>query len=870
MRYEPAVVEPKWQRYWEESRLFAAPDCDPTRPKYYILDMFPYPSGAGLHVGHPEGYTATDILARYKRMRGFNVLHPMGYDAFGLPAENYAIKTGIHPRITTAQNIGRIREQIKRLGFSYDWAREVDTTDPGYYRWTQWIFLQLFKKGLAYQDTVPINWCPSCKTGLANEEVKNGRCDRCNQLVSRRGLRQWMFRITAYAEALLDGLEALDWPEPIKKMQQDWIGRSTGADVVFALADPPAGVDPGLTIYTTRPDTLFGATYMVLSPEHALVEKITTPGQQVAVKAYVEAASHKSDLQRTELTKTKTGVFTGAYAINPVNGARVPIWIADYVLMGYGTGAIMAVPAHDQRDYEFARTFELPIVQVVRPPEGQVLPEGAAFADEGTAMNSGRFDGLSTAEFKRQVVAWLESEGRGRGVVRYKLRDWVFSRQRYWGEPIPLVHCGACGVVPVPEEELPLLLPEIERYEPTGTGESPLAAVESWVQTSCPSCHGPARRETNTMPQWAGSCWYYLRYIDARNERALADPEKERYWMPVDLYVGGAEHAVLHLLYSRFWHRVLHELGVVSTAEPFQALRNQGMILGFSYRYLEDEQGGAYPTSAGTLKEDRWTLKASGAEVMEKWVPTAEVKWEGESPRHPAHPELELEAFVTKMSKARGNVVNPDEIIDEYGADVLRLYEMFMGPFEASCPWNTRDIEGVNRFLHRAWRVFGEDRRGAASDPDELSRLRHKIVKKVTSDLETMGFNTAIAQLMTYVNELTKQPKSHPEDLKTLALLLGPFTPHFAEEVWSQLGHAPSISREAWPTYDEALTHDELVTLVVQVNGKKRGTCEVPAGIDEVGALAVAREAVASYLEGKRVVKEIYIARSKLVNVVVA
>ncbi len=888
MRYDPKTIEPKWQAYWEEHRLFRSEEGT-SKPKYYILDMFPYPSAAGLHVGHPEGYTATDILARYKRMRGFNVLHPMGFDAFGLPAENFAIKTGIHPAKVTAQNIDNMRRQIKSLGFSYDWEREVSTTDPPYYKWTQWIFLKLFERGLAYEDVVPINWCPSCKTGLANEEVKSGRCDRCSSEVTRRGLRQWMLRITRYAEELLEGLKELDWPEPIKKMQEDWIGRSEGADVDFALVDPPPGVEPTIRIYTTRPDTLFGATYMVLAPEHPLVERIVTPERRAAVEAYVRAAAAKSDLQRTELAKEKTGEPTGAYAWNPVNEQKIPIWIADYVMMGYGTGAIMAVPAHDERDHAFATKFGIPIVQVVAPPTGVALPEGKAYVDEGTAVASGPYTGLPTAEFKKKITADLEAKGIGKGVVRYKLRDWVFSRQRYWGEPIPLVHCEACGVVPVPERELPLLLPEVERYEPTGTGESPLAAVESWVKTTCPACGGPGRRETNTMPQWAGSCWYYLRYLDPKNERALCDPEKERYWMPVDLYVGGAEHAVLHLLYARFWHRVLYDCGVVSTREPFRALRNQGMILGFSYRYLQDAEGKVYPASEGVQTEDGWRLKLDPSErrgegasapsgersagrapqLIEKAVQIKEVAWREDRPYHPEHPELLLEEFTTKMSKSRGNVVNPDEVIAEYGADVMRLYEMFMGPFEVSCPWNTRDIEGVNRFLGRAWRLFGEDRRGRPGEPDTLARLRHRTLKKVTSDLETLGFNTAIAALMSYVNELTKLERSHPEDLRALAILVAPFAPHFGEEVFQLLGERESIFLEPWPSYDEALCKAETVTLVVQVNGKKRGTCEVPAGVAEEAALAAAREVAQSWLEGKQIVKAIFVAKNNLVNLVV-
>ena len=868
MRYDPKSIEPRWQQWWEEQRLFAAQDQD-ERPKYYILDMFPYPSAAGLHVGHPEGYTATDIIARYKRMKGFNVLHPMGFDAFGLPAENYAIKTGIHPAKITAANIDQIRKQIKSLGFAYDWERELSTTDPEYYRWSQWIFLKLFEQGLAYEAEVPINWCPSCKTGLANEEVKSGRCDRCSHEVVRRGLRQWMLRITEYAERLLAGLEDLDWPEPIKKMQQDWIGRSEGADVDFALADPPAGVEPYLRVYTTRPDTLFGATYMVLAPEHALVEQITTAAQREAVQAYVRSAAAKSELQRTELAKDKTGVFTGAYAINPVNDQRIPIWIADYVLLTYGTGAIMAVPGHDTRDLQFARAFDLPVIQVVQPPGDE---DWAGFTGDGTAVNSGEYDGLSTPEFKRKISADLQARGRGQATVRYKLRDWVFSRQRYWGEPIPVVHCaGACGVVPLPEDQLPLLLPQVERYEPTGTGESPLAAVQEWVATSCPACGGPARRETNTMPQWAGSCWYYLRFIDNKNDAAMVDPAKEQYWMPVDLYVGGAEHAVLHLLYSRFWHMVLYDIGAVSTPEPFNALRNQGMILGFSYRYLQDEQGGVYPMSEGEPAEDGWALKQGGQQVMEKRVPIKEVRWDGERPLHPDHPELVLDEYSTKMSKSLGNVVNPDEIIEQYGADVMRLYEMFIGPFEVSCPWNTRDIEGVNRFLHKAWRLF---ELGVSDDAkDEQQRLRHKTIKKVTQDIETMGFNTAIAALMTYRRELAQQAQrqggSRAEDLRALAQLLAPFAPHIAEEIWRGLGQRQSIFDEPWPAWDEALVHDEVVTLVVQVNGKKRGTCQVPAGVEQAAALQAAREVAAKHLEGKQVIKEIFVARGNLVNIVV-
>jgi leucyl-tRNA synthetase len=869
MHYDPHSIEPKWQRKWEEQDLYRALDHDQTRPKYYILDMFPYPSGAGLHVGHPEGYTATDILARYKIMNGYNVLHPMGFDAFGLPAENYAITTGVHPRLSTDQNITNIRRQIKRFGFSYDWKRAVDTTDPTYYRWTQWIFLQLYARGLAYEATVPINWCPSCKTGLANEEVKGGHCDRCGNIVQRRGLRQWLLKISAYGDRLLDGLDQLDWPEPIKKMQRDWIGRSVGADVQFRLAEPKPNVDDRIEIYTTRPDTLFGATYMVLAPEHPLVQAIVTDERRGAVESYVVTAATKSDLQRTSLEKEKTGAFTGAYAINPANGKRIPIWVADYVLMGYGTGAIMAVPAHDQRDYEFANAHGLPIVQVVEPPLGESPAHNAAWTGDGTAINSGVFDGLSSAEFKERIAAWLEEQKIGRKAVRYKLRDWVFARQRYWGEPIPIVHCASCGPVPVPESQLPLLLPDVIHFEPSGTGESPLAAISEWVNTTCPKCGQTAKRETNTMPQWAGSCWYYLRYIDSVNERAAFDPEKERYWMPVDLYVGGAEHAVLHLLYSRFWHMVLYDAGIVSTPEPFMALRNQGMILGISYRYLQDEAGVPHDVSVGRFAEDRWTHKTNGRPLIEKSVPTADVCWDGDVPRHPKQREIVLEPHTTKMSKSRGNVVNPDEIIATYGADVMRLYEMFMGPFEVSCPWNSRDIEGVNRFLNRAWRLYSDERLADLSDDsDALLRQRHKLIKKVTADIEQMGFNTAIAQLMTFVNELTKQERNGRRDLTALALLIAPFAPHFAEEVWQRLGQVESVFRQTWPRYDEALTRDQMVTLVIQINGKKRGSCEVAAGVAEDEALRTAKDAVAKHLEGKQLVKEIFVARANLINLV--
>ncbi len=659
--YDFTSIEAKWQRYWEEHKTFAVTE-DPSVPKdkrRYILDMFPYPSSAGLHVGHPEGYTATDIYCRYLRMNGYHVLHPMGFDAFGLPAENYAIKTGTHPRISTEENISMFRKQIKALGFSYDWDREISTHRENYYKWTQWIFLKLFEQGLAYEDTAPINWCPSCKTGLANEEVNNGRCERCGEEVTRKDIRQWMLKITEYAEKLLSGLDGLEWSEAIKAMQRNWIGKSVGANVHFPLETGEGSIE----VYTTRPDTLFGATYMVLAPEHGLVEKITTDDQRQAVERYIEDARKKSDLERTDLAKEKTGVFTGAFAVNPVNGEKIPVWISDYILISYGTGAIMAVPGHDQRDYDFAKEFGLPILQVVSK-DGSEYPLSEAEPEPGISVNSGQFSGMSTEEMKKKIVAWLEEKGIGEKAINYKLRDWIFSRQRYWGEPIPLVHCPSCGTVPVPAEDLPLTLPEVDSYTPTGTGESPLGAIEEWVNTVCPRCGGPGKRETNTMPQWAGSCWYFLRYLDPRNDEVFASKEAVDYWMPVDLYVGGAEHAVLHLLYARFWHKVLYDLGYVNSPEPFTRLINQGMILG---------EGGV------------------------------------------------------KMSKSLGNVINPDDVIREFGADSMRMYEMFMGPLEVSKPWSTTGISGIQRFLDRVWRLSEREMSGAEA-PEHLVKQLHKTV----------------------------------------------------------------------------------------------------------------------------------------------
>jgi leucyl-tRNA synthetase len=797
--------------------------------------MFPYPSGSGLHVGHAEGYTATDIITRWKRMQGWNVLHPMGWDAFGLPAENYAIKTGIHPRITTTQAIANFRQQIDALGLAYDWDRELNTTDPGYVKWTQWIFLQLFKRGLAYEAIVPINWCPTCKTGLANEEVTQGRCDRCRTPVERKDMRQWMLRITRYADRLLEDMAELDWPESTLAMQRNWIGRSEGAEVVFMVA---SGVG-AIPVFTTRPDTLYGATYMVLAPEHPLVDDLTTAEQRPAVAAYQAAARHKSDLERTDLTRDKTGAFTGAHAINPVNGELIPIWIADYVLSSYGTGAIMAVPAHDERDAEFAAKFGLPVRTVVRPADGE--PPPGPFTGEGISVDSGSITGLPTPEAKKRITAELEAHGQGKPAVSYRLRDWVFSRQRYWGEPIPVVHCAAHGAVPVPESQLPVRLPDVERYAPSGTGESPLAAITSWVETTCPTCGGPARRETNTMPQWAGSCWYYLRYLDPRNDQEIFDPEAEKQWMAVDLYVGGGEHAVLHLLYARFWHKVLHDIGRVTTREPFKKLRHQGTVLAHAY---QDSAGRYHELSEVEHRPEGPVLRSTGEPLRDT---------------------------VEKMAKTALNGVDPQEVIREQGADVLRLYEMFMGDFELPKPWDPRAIEGQSRFLRRVWRLVEEHDPGKAPAGDPHLRLRHKTIKKVTSDLEHLKFNTAISTLMEYVNDLSTPTR---EDLLTLIKLLAPFAPHLADEGWERLG-GPQPDRlfllqAEWPRHDEALTIDAVITLAVQVNGKVRGSVEVArdASEAEVREKALAVPNVVKHLEGKTV-RKVIVVPGKIVNVVV-
>ncbi len=802
MAFNHEKIEQKWQKVWEENKTFRTTE-DEGKRKFYALDMFPYPSGAGLHVGHPEGYTATDILSRMKRMQGYNVLHPMGWDAFGLPAEQYALDTGNDPAEFTELNINNFRRQIKSLGFSYDWEREINTTDPNYYKWTQWIFLQLYKKGLAYVDEVAVNWCPALGTVLANEEVIDGKSERGGHPVERRPMKQWMLKITAYADRLLEDLDDLDWPESIKEMQRNWIGRSEGAHVHFTID----GYDETFTVFTTRPDTLFGATYAVLAPEHPFVDKITTAEQKEAVEAYLDQIKSKSDLERTDLAKDKTGVFTGAYAINPVNGERMPIWIADYVLMSYGTGAIMAVPAHDERDYEFAVKFELPIKEVVAG--GDVSKE--AYTGDGEHVNSDFLNGLDKEEAISNMIQWLQANEKGEKQVTYRLRDWLFSRQRYWGEPIPVIHWEDGTTTAVPEDQLPLVLPKTTEIKPSGTGESPLANIDDWVNVVDPETGKKGRRETNTMPQWAGSCWYYLRYIDPTNSEALADADKLKEWLPVDIYIGGAEHAVLHLLYARFWHKFLYDIGVVPTKEPFQKLFNQGMILG------ENNE---------------------------------------------------------KMSKSKGNVVNPDEIVESHGADTLRLYEMFMGPLDASIAWSTKGLDGARRFLDRVWRLLIEDNGELSSKVQEsndttLERVYHQTVKKVTEDYEGLRFNTGISQLMVFINDAYKVDVLPKQYVEGFVKLLAPICPHTTEELWSKLGHEDTISYEAWPAFDEAKLVDDEVEIVVQINGKVRAKLNVPAEAsrEELQDIAMANEDVQEFIEGKTVRKVIAVP-GKLVNIV--
>ncbi|MEM1054211.1 MAG: leucine--tRNA ligase [Bacteroidota bacterium] len=902
-------IEPRWQAYWAEHETYKTlgpgdEGFDARKPAYYVLDMFPYPSGAGLHVGHPEGYTATDIVARYKRMRGFNVLHPMGWDAFGLPAEQAAIREGIHPRVTTERNIATFRRQLQRLGFSYDWSREVDTTDPNYVKWTQWIFLKLYERGLAYEAFAPVNWCPALGAVLSNEEVVDGKSEIGGHPVIQKPMRQWMLRITEYAERLLDGLEDLDWPESVKVMQRNWIGKSEGAEVDFRVFGHPEAT---IRVFTTRPDTLFGATYMVLAPEHPLVGQITTDDQREAVDAYVSKAARKTERDRME-QKTKTGVFTGAHAVNPVNGEKVPVWVADYVLASYGTGAIMAVPAHDDRDFEFAQAFGLPIRPVLEG--GETDDDGrlvAAFTGDATHVNSdasGRavsniatsganLNGLDKQEAIAAIIAWLEDNGVGRAQTNFKLRDWLFSRQRYWGEPVPVVHVegedGNVKPMPLPADVLPLTLPEVESYQPAPTGESPLATVEDWVTTTFEG--KPAQRETNTMPQWAGSCWYYLRYIDPHNDGRMVDPEKEKYWMPVDLYVGGAEHAVLHLLYSRFWHKVLFDAGIVSTDEPFQKLVNQGMILGeiehTAYRgHGESTEwvSAEHATEADLEESDaKFQDIRDGSSLAAVSVPDADVTKSGEGFVLVADETVKVQSRAHKMSKSRGNVVNPDDIVDEYGADSLRLYEMFMGPLEAVKPWSTRSVEGVHRFLSRAWRlIVNVDAEGAdlgtlsdrvidAEPGKDQLRVLHATILKVTDDIEGLRFNTAISAMMEFVNAALKWDAVPREVAEPFVQLLSPFAPHIAEELWARLGREDSLTYAPWPEGNESLLVSDTIEIAVQVNGKLRGTVTVAAEADKEAILQAARAEpnVQRHTEGKTIRKEIVVP-GRLVNLVVA
>ncbi|HCY7596376.1 TPA: leucine--tRNA ligase [Staphylococcus aureus] len=802
LNYNHNQIEKKWQDYWDENKTFKTND-NLGQKKFYALDMFPYPSGAGLHVGHPEGYTATDIISRYKRMQGYNVLHPMGWDAFGLPAEQYALDTGNDPREFTKKNIQTFKRQIKELGFSYDWDREVNTTDPEYYKWTQWIFIQLYNKGLAYVDEVAVNWCPALGTVLSNEEVIDGVSERGGHPVYRKPMKQWVLKITEYADQLLADLDDLDWPESLKDMQRNWIGRSEGAKVSFDVDNSEGKVE----VFTTRPDTIYGASFLVLSPEHALVDSITTDEYKDQVKAYQTEASKKSDLERTDLAKDKSGVFTGAYAINPLSGEKVQIWIADYVLSTYGTGAIMAVPAHDDRDYEFAKKFDLPIIEVI---EGGNVEE-AAYTGEGKHINSGELDGLENEAAITKAIQLLEKKGAGEKKVNYKLRDWLFSRQRYWGEPIPVIHWEDGTMTTVPEEELPLLLPETDEIKPSGTGESPLANIDSFVNVVDEKTGMKGRRETNTMPQWAGSCWYYLRYIDPKNENMLADPEKLKHWLPVDLYIGGVEHAVLHLLYARFWHKVLYDLGIVPTKEPFQKLFNQGMILG-----------------------------------------------EGNE----------------KMSKSKGNVINPDDIVQSHGADTLRLYEMFMGPLDATIAWSEKGLDGSRRFLDRVWRLMvNEDgtlsSKIVTTNNKSLDKVYNQTVKKVTEDFETLGFNTAISQLMVFINECYKVDEVYKPYIEGFVKMLAPIAPHIGEELWSKLGHEESITYQPWPTYDEALLVDDEVEIVVQVNGKLRAKIKIAKDTskEEMQEIALSNDNVKASIEGKDIMKVIAVPQ-KLVNIV--
>ncbi|HEY9574652.1 MAG TPA: leucine--tRNA ligase [Lachnospiraceae bacterium] len=799
--YNHKAIEQKWKKNWKEHPINVN---DGKKEKYYCLDMFPYPSGNGLHVGHWRGYVISDVWSRYKLMQGYYVIHPMGWDAFGLPAENYAIKMGVHPEKSTAANVANIKRQIDEIAAIYDWDMEVNTTDPNFYKWTQWIFVQMFKKGLAYEKEFPINWCPSCKTGLANEEVVNGKCERCGTEVTKKNLRQWMLKITAYADRLLDDLDKLDWPEKVKKMQADWIGKSYGAEVDFAVE----GSDEKITVYTTRPDTLHGATFMVLAPEHKLAKSLASKEQVQAVEKYIFDASMKSNVDRLQ-DKEKTGVFTGSYAINPLNGAKVPIWLSDYVLADYGTGAIMCVPAHDDRDFDFAKKFDIPIIQVIAE-DGKVIENMTEAYTEasGLMVNSGEWNGMESAVLKKEAPHMIEKMGIGRATVNFKLRDWVFSRQRYWGEPIPIVHCPHCGNVAVPEEELPLRLPEVESYEPTGTGESPLAGIEEWVNTTCPKCGAPAKRETNTMPQWAGSSWYFLRYVDNKNNEDLISKEKAEKYLPVDMYIGGVEHAVLHLLYSRFYTKFLHDIGVVAFDEPFTKLFNQGMITG--------KNG-------------------------------------------------------IKMSKSKGNVVSPDDLVQDYGCDSLRLYELFVGPPELDAEWDDRGIDGVYRFLKKFWTLAIDSLDKNAKETKELIKIRHRLVHDITQRLESFNLNTVISGFMEYNNKLTEIAKKEGgvdrETIETFAKLLAPLAPHIAEEVWEAYGHKETIFSSTWPSYDEEAMKDDEISVPVQINGKTKLVISLAADIGKEEAIALGKEALADKLSGT-IVKEIYVP-GRIINIVV-
>lgn len=802
--FRPAELEKKWKLRWKEREADRVRE-DSGKPKYYCLDMFPYPSGAGLHVGHWRGYTISDVWSRYKQLQGYEVLHPMGWDAFGLPAENYAIQTGIHPAISTAQNVANFKRQLADIGSMYDWSREINTSDPAYYKWTQYFFVQMFKRGLAYRKKMPINWCPSCKTGLANEEVVDGRCDRCGTEVTKKEMNQWMLRITAYADRLLEDLQGLVWPDKVKRMQTAWIGRSEGARIVFDVAGHDGD---GIEVFSTRPDTLYGATYMVLAPEHPLVDQITTPSHREVVDAYIRDAAKKSTITRQIVDKTKTGEFTGAYAVHPLTGAQMPIWIADYVLMDYGTGAIMAVPAHDERDFEFAQAFDLPIVQVVAP-DG-VAPDNprTLYTGPGRMINSGDLNGLDVEAGKRTIVAKLEQVGYGEATVNYRMRDWVFARQRYWGEPIPIIHCPTCGPVAVPEDQLPVLLPDVERFEPTGTGSSPLAAIDAFVHTTCPTCGGPAHRETDTMPQWAGSSWYFLRYPDPTNDQAPFSRDKVNQWLPVDMYIGGVEHAVLHLLYARFFTKVIYDIGLIDFVEPFKQLFNQGMV----------------------------TLNGA------------------------------------KMSKSKGNVVNPDDMIQLHGVDALRMYELFVGPPEDDAEWNTNGLEGVSRFLHRLYRLLSAHLSHPVPTRPGLEKLRHRFIATLSERMEGFRLNTAVSAFMEYINALSGQSADGIDrpTLETLAVTIAPFAPHLGEELWQLLGHTDSVFDSTWPVYDERWLVDDEVEIAVQVNGRVRS--HITVATDAVAAEAItaakADAEVQTWIAGKQMVKEVYVP-GRLVNLVV-